>query len=329
MILADKIIEERKKNGWSQEELAEKLGVSRQSVSKWEGAQSVPDLQRILEMSRMFSVSTDYLLKDELSSEQSAPAPGSAPETAVRTVTMAEAGAYLSERHRAAPRIAAATLLCILSPVCLLLLGAASDGGLLPLSENAAAGLGMVALLLLVAAAVLVFLSFARNVQEFEFLETESFETQYGVTGLAGETRGVYRERYALYNAYGTVLCILSVVPLFVGLMFTENEFVLVAAVCLLLAIAGCGTVFFIVAGVNMASVDKLLQEGDFTRQNKKSSSLVGSVSSAYWLVATAGYLAWSFTTGQWERTWILWPIAGVLFPAVAAVARAVQQRRG
>ena len=43
MILADKIIEERKRNGWSQEELAEKLGVSRQSVSKWEGAQSVPD----------------------------------------------------------------------------------------------------------------------------------------------------------------------------------------------------------------------------------------------------------------------------------------------
>ena len=53
MILADKIINERKKLGWSQEELADKLGVSRQSVSKWEGAQSVPDLQRILEMSRL------------------------------------------------------------------------------------------------------------------------------------------------------------------------------------------------------------------------------------------------------------------------------------
>ena len=46
MILADKIIELRKKNGWSQEELAEMLGVSRQSVSKWEGAQSVPDMNR-------------------------------------------------------------------------------------------------------------------------------------------------------------------------------------------------------------------------------------------------------------------------------------------
>ena len=65
MILADKIIELRKKNGWSQEELAEKVGVSRQSVSKWEGALSVPDLDKILLMSRIFGVSTDYLLKDE------------------------------------------------------------------------------------------------------------------------------------------------------------------------------------------------------------------------------------------------------------------------
>ena len=69
MILADKIINERKKNGWSQEELAEMLDVSRQSVSKWEGAQSVPDLQKILKMAEMFGVSTDYLLKDEMEPE--------------------------------------------------------------------------------------------------------------------------------------------------------------------------------------------------------------------------------------------------------------------
>ena len=66
MILAEKISEERKKNGWSQEELAEKLSVSRQSVSKWESGQSVPDLNRILEMARIFGVTTDYLLKMKL-----------------------------------------------------------------------------------------------------------------------------------------------------------------------------------------------------------------------------------------------------------------------
>ena len=48
MILADKIINLRKKNGWSQEELAEKLGVTRQSISKYEGAQSIPDLDKTI-----------------------------------------------------------------------------------------------------------------------------------------------------------------------------------------------------------------------------------------------------------------------------------------
>ena len=66
MILADKIIELRKKSGWSQEELAEKMNVTRQSVSKWESAQSTPDLGKILQLSGLFGVSTDYLLKDEL-----------------------------------------------------------------------------------------------------------------------------------------------------------------------------------------------------------------------------------------------------------------------
>ena len=69
MILADKITEERKKNGWSQEELADMLGVSRQAVSKWESANSVPDLQRIIQLAEVFSVSTDYLLKDEMGME--------------------------------------------------------------------------------------------------------------------------------------------------------------------------------------------------------------------------------------------------------------------
>ncbi len=76
MILADKITALRKKAGWSQEELAEQLGVTRQSVSKWEGAQSVPDMDKVVQMSRLFSVTTDFLLKDELSEEEPAPEGG-------------------------------------------------------------------------------------------------------------------------------------------------------------------------------------------------------------------------------------------------------------
>ena len=85
MLLADKIVTLRKRAGWSQEELAAQLGVSRQSVSKWEGAQSVPDMQKVVQMSRLFGVTTDYLLKEELGEPEPAPAESAAP---LRRVTM-------------------------------------------------------------------------------------------------------------------------------------------------------------------------------------------------------------------------------------------------
>ena len=66
MIFADKLIRLRKQSGLSQEELANELNISRQSVSKWEQAQSIPDLDKIIQLSTFFNVSTDYLIKDEI-----------------------------------------------------------------------------------------------------------------------------------------------------------------------------------------------------------------------------------------------------------------------
>lgn len=63
MKFEEKILALRKSNNLTQEELAEKLNVSRQSVSKWESGQAVPDLDKILALSAVFNVSTDYLLK--------------------------------------------------------------------------------------------------------------------------------------------------------------------------------------------------------------------------------------------------------------------------
>ena len=95
MLLADKIVTLRKRAGWSQEELAAQLGVSRQSVSKWEGAQSVPDMQKVVQMSRLFGVTTDYLLKEELGEPEPAPAE---PDALLRCVTMEQAADYLAQR---------------------------------------------------------------------------------------------------------------------------------------------------------------------------------------------------------------------------------------
>ena len=63
MTIADRIQTLRKSKGMSQEELADAAGVSRQAVSKWESEQSIPDIDKIVTLSEIFDVTTDYLLK--------------------------------------------------------------------------------------------------------------------------------------------------------------------------------------------------------------------------------------------------------------------------
>ena len=64
MILADKIAEERKRNGWSQEELAEQLGVSRQAVSKWESGASDPSTTNLIALAKLYGVAAEDLLRE-------------------------------------------------------------------------------------------------------------------------------------------------------------------------------------------------------------------------------------------------------------------------
>ena len=322
MILADKIVTLRKRAGWSQEELAAQLGVSRQSVSKWEGAQSVPDMQKVVQMSRLFGVTTDYLLKEELGEPEPAPAESDAP---LRCVTMEQAADYLAQRQAAAPKLALATLLCVLSPVALLLLAALSDRPGAALSENAAAGIGLCVLLVLVAAAVAVFITCAAQVKAYAFLETEPFETAYGVTGMVRERRAAAAPEHTRGKVAGTVLCILSAVPLFIAVCLDGPDLLYVGAVCLLLVLAGVGSALFVYGGVYQAAMDRLLEEGDYVRPRKRQNGVVGAISSIYWLTVTAAYLLWTF--GPWwdaqpQDTWI----AGVLYGAVMALVRGIRK---
>ena len=94
------------------------------------------------------------------------------------------------------------------------------------------------------------------------------------------------------------------------------------------IVIVGIGVVFLIRAGIIWASFEKLLQEGDYTRAKKKQ-TLKSLIALVYWLVATAIYLACTLPSESWKEGWIVWVIAGVLFPAVIAVANTVENKNG
>ena len=334
MILADKIIELRKKNGWSQEELAEKLDVSRQAVSKWESAQSVPDMNRILLLSQVFGVSTDYLLKDEMGEAVApgAPLPEDAGKT-LRRVSMAEAQAFLQYRRKSAAKISLGVLLCILSPVALILLGSAQETGRLAIAEEMAVGFGLLTLLLLVGAAVALFVTSGLAGKQYEYLNQECFETEYGVSGFVKELREKENGSFAARLTVGIVLCVLSAVPIFVAMLLpgqaANDDFRYVAAVAALLCLVACGVWLIVQASIVRGGYAVLLEEGDYAREQKENLRRNQIVATCYWGVVTAGYLAYSFITMDWQRSWIVWPVAGVLYGVIFAIASALHKKEG
>ena len=330
MIFADKLIALRKKAGWSQEELAQQLNVSRQSVSKWEGAQSVPDLDKIVQLSRIFGVSTDYLLKDELEAQETAEPE---PEQPVRRrVSLEEASRYLELRKQAAPWLALATFLCVLSPITLILLAGLS-GYTARISENVAGGIGLCVLMILVAIGVTLFIISAAKVKDFEFIGNEPFETEYGVSGMVREREREFREKNSRLTVIGTVLCILSVLPLFavLSVLPAADDVVYIAAVCVLLFMVGLGCIAFVYSGTYHGAMEKLLEEGDYSRDNKGRRKVIGTISAAYWLIVTAVFLVMMFspnTPMMPRETWIIWAVGGVLYAAVMAVVRLLTGRK-
>ena len=321
MTFSDKLIALRKKAGWSQEELAERLNVSRQSVSKWESGQSMPDIDKILQLSSLFSVTTDCLLKDTQDDPQ--PAAAQTPSPLPR-VTLTQAEDYLTKAQTNAPQMALATALCIVSPIPLLALGTVSELGLLGLDANLAGGLGMVALLVLVAVAVVLFMQCGAAVREYEFLEKEPIETEHGVTALVRERRAAFAPEYDRANRIGAALCILAAVPLFAAVMVGVS-FLMSMSICLLLVLVACGVYAFVRVGTVQDALNQLLEEGDFTRENKRRSKVMGNVTVIYWLTVTAVFLFYTFGpsgNGHPQYSWIVWAIGGVLYGALVAAVK-------
>lgn len=334
MILADKIINERKKNGWSQEDLAEKLGVSRQSVSKWEGAQSIPDLQKIVLMAEIFNVSTDYLLKDDME-------PQGRPEKTlyesqeterdsdVRKVSLEEANAFMESERRRAPKLALGVSMFILSPVLLILLAGGVEEGFVHVPESIATFMGLAMLFVLIAGGVFVILTEGRRKIDFVDFEDKELETAYGVSGIVEEHRAAYQDTHNRKVTLSVILYILCALPLILVAVLETSDFMIICMVGVMFAIVAVATYIIVESNVIMNSFEILLQDRDHTPEKKRKEEESSELSGIYWSIITALYLGLSFLTGRWGRTWIIWPVAAVAYPAIVALGRVISGKRG
>lgn len=314
MTMADKIVYYRKCRGWSQEDLAEQLNVSRQSVSKWESAASVPELDKIIQLAQIFGITTDALLLDSDQSEAPAISDPKPEKPQLRRLTLAEGQSYVELMHRTAKKFAPAIAACILSVVPLILLGGLSEyRGII--TEGMAAGVGITILLLVVAAAVSVFITGGIQLSKYEYIGSEPFEAAPELIRWAEDEKQRLTPMFTRHIVTGVVLCILAVIPLMLLGGMGAEEFHLVLTIVFLLVMVAVAVYLFVSGGLPYGCYSQLLQVGDYSPSQKKLNRFAGP----YWCVVTAVYLVVSFLTGRWDMTWLIWVCAGILFGAVSA----------
>ncbi|MEZ9821993.1 helix-turn-helix domain-containing protein [Shewanella sp. 10N.286.45.A1] len=315
MILADKIIRLRKQYGWSQEELAEKMSVSRQSVSKWESAISIPDLNRIITLAEIFEVSTDFLLKDETEVSETL-------ESVHQTcsISLEQALAYTDKKVAMSDIITKGVVLCVCSVVPLFFFLAMAETNRLGMTGDIAAVMGVISILIMVSIAVSFFIKVNQYEADFAVIDSQPFELAYGVHGVISEKLQKYRATYNLRLSIAIFLFIFSFVPLMtISMFFNGSAIVLIMLIVMMFMIAAGIYIISSVSAKYMAYTNILKESGlktEKTRRAKRAEKLAAF----YWPLLVAIYLGWSLWTMNWSVTWIIWPVGAVFFIALVGL---------
>jgi len=246
MLLSEKITELRKRNGLSQEEFGAEIGVSRQAVSKWEMAQTTPDLSKIMAMSEFFGVSTDFLLKDEydlsfldnmgaddstaIKADASKEVGDSSNDTMVE---LSEVQAYIDAKKKAAKSFVIAVFLFCLSPF---------PGIIMSLFNEGLAIVGtIVQIIILIIMAILIILSLWKRTPYKNILK-EDMELGFGVRGVIEEYKKSFEHTFLLGIIIGVVSLLAAVIPMMIVSIFNkENNVTIIIAALIMLIIFAFG----------------------------------------------------------------------------------------
>ncbi|GAA6206619.1 MULTISPECIES: helix-turn-helix transcriptional regulator [Thalassotalea] len=314
MILAEKIIKLRKQLSWSQEELAEKMDVSRQSVSKWESTNSIPDLNKVIKLAEIFDVSTDYLLKDDIEIpdlQSDGKEPGSV------QINLEQALHYVETKRLVSSLITKGVVFCISSVIPLFFFLAMAQTGRLNMTGNVAAVAGIVSILLMVSVAVSYFIKTNQYQAEIDSIENEPFELSYGVHSVFQEKLKDFQNIYHFRLSLGIFMFIISFVPLLVASMFMQGEGLTLMMLIVLFIIIAIGICIVSPVSAKFDAYNNILKDNVKETEKSKRAKRAEKLAAFYWPLLVAIFLGWSLWTMDWGVTWIIWPVGAVLFAAL------------
>ena len=245
MILSEKITELRKRNGLSQEEFGARIGVSRQAVSKWEMAQTTPDVAKVLAMAEVFEVPVDFLLKDEydLSYLNAKPAAAEIKEPAPAEndrymLSLEEAQEYFKDIRQSTKKIILAIILFFISPFAGIYLTVTGDEKLGILGV-------IIQIIFLIGVAICIVLA-VWQLKGYKHIRSAKTELAYGVKGVAEEYKKNFEHTHLIGIIIGVILIIASVIPMMVCALFTEEDIITVSCAALMLLMLAAGISFVV-----------------------------------------------------------------------------------
>ncbi len=345
MKLAEKIYQERRKLGLSQEQFAERMDISRQAVSKWESGQSMPDLDKVVAMSQIFGVSTDYLLKEEdnaqaedyhteymedmsddfdSNKEQENNPSYETQESHIplKELSVEEVASYQKTHIASTKQIALGVFLCIIG-IVLTELTMLLSVTLFSVNGDALEEFPM---LICVTIAVALFVPAGMALSKYEYMEKIPFALPQGEKARLEVEMESFQRKFAAGITAGIVCILLGVLSGALMEYLTEvtgNKLWddSISSISLLSFVAA-GVYVLVRCGMKMGMYNVLLQQEDYSVSKKQSlrnkDSVMGLVAGVYWCLITAVFLAYSFIAGDWGRSWIIWPVAGCVFGAIA-----------
>jgi len=245
------------------------------------------------------------------------------------SVTAAEGEAFIEKTKKAANKIGTGIAAILLGVISIIFFSGYAEGTFSPTLGGGepnkiyiAVGLGL--LFTLVAFAVYLFVMTGITTEKYEVFEKKMVKLDPHYKLIIQEAKENHRPVLTRKISIGVGLILLAVAALAVsGILSEDNEALLISLVCVLLATVGVSVWLFLSGGMIQSAYDKLLNEGDYTLERRKSESVVQRWASPYWSLVVVVYLAWSFITADWSKSWIIWPIAGVSFGLISTIIHA------
>ena len=287
--------------------------------------QVIRDFGNLEEVAPVLGITSDIAPARPLDSPQDAP------ERSHPPVTLEEAQAYADAQKRVRFRVSTAVMLFVVSPIVLITLPVAATSGLLPITDTVGVFIGLLVLLALVAIGVMLTVAASREVAPYKRITEGKFVVDPEVTGWAEALSQENERRRIRALQIAITLWILAPLPLIAFVLFLgdspQGDVWTVIGVAILLAIVAVGLGILLPQRWAHAVADQLIRGAESDALDDEN-GVVGVIAAFYWPLLTAIFLAWSLIGNAWSISWVVWPVGGVLFGAIASGASALQDYR-